>query len=171
VPPVPPGFSPAGVVAEERPAKSRRTLAWVSGTAVAGAGIAAATGRGPAPQAVGPDIPEFRFLGTRPDAGAVISLASQQMQLLVAMSRQPRHPLTLSWQAEFFATTPGCQVFSFGFMRDASSPLEMVLAGPLVASAICGPEVRTDRARIRVSTNNGPTVLDETLALPFTFRR
>jgi hypothetical protein len=58
----------------------------------------------------------------------------------------------------------------FGFTRVAFSPLEMALAGPLFASTLCGPEVRTDRARIRVSTN-GPTVLDETLTLPFTFRR
>ena len=100
VPPVPPGFSPAGVVSvQERvvPGLKRREPRWsryAIGAAVSGAAGAALAGLGGSVnEPPGVDIPGFALQRVSPEPGAVLR-PQTTMLVFVNMDREPDQPLT-----------------------------------------------------------------------------
>jgi len=169
MPPVPAGFSPAGVVAavQPEPRKSHLT-AWIAGGAAAAAGIGAAVlGPGEDAPPLGP--PEFTFFGSRPVAGATLSIRSA-LFLSVRASAPPFELLTFNWTIRFssIGSDSDCSVVMSGGIVNASSTVPLQLTAPLVRSNSCRPPIRVSTGQL-VITTDGAVVYDQTLELPFTF--
>jgi len=177
VPPVPPGFSPTGVVAASAQAAprspSKKPLVLAGVIAVGGAaGLLAASGGAATPPEPPPDIPEFRFSGTIPSPGSVLSLSQTALAVLVTMSREALRPLNLLWRLELRADAggPACLAME-GTFPDAKSPLGLVLTAPLRdTDGHCGLkyDVAVGRLTIDVAgTRTATHAYDTTLSLPF----
>jgi hypothetical protein len=171
VPPVPAGFSPTGVVAAQAAPRtpSKMPLVLAGGVVAVGgaAGLLAASGGAAKPPEPPLDIPEFRFSGTIPSPGAVLSLSHTELVVLVAMSREPRSPLDLGWGLYLStdAARPAC-VHMEGTFSGAQRPLGLALTAPLLPTGACG--VPFDVALGRLTIDVGDTlVYDTTQALPF----
>jgi hypothetical protein len=167
MPPVPPGFSPAGAVAFVPPApKSRKTALIVGGGVVAGGIAAAAGGSGGAPRTFG--TPEFTLFSTRPPAGATVSLRSF-LTLEVLPSAHPAEPLSFTWRMEFASAGPsGCTVAMSGSIVGVAATVPVQLNGPLIRGNTCVPPIQASTGRFTV-TIDGSIVHDETRDMPFTF--
>jgi hypothetical protein len=172
VPPVPRGFSPAGVVAEQErvlPPQKRLGRLALAGAAVAGAAVAVAVATGSddyTPPA--PDIPEFVFTGTVPAPGATLSLSQGTLLLFVTMSREPSVPLNIAWRLELRsggAQAPVCVTMA-GLFRGAQRPLSLVLSAPLQSTGACGERFDVEAGRLTMAVSD-QTVFDSTMALPF----
>jgi hypothetical protein len=169
VPPVPPGFSPAGVVVPQEAAKGSKVLPVVLGAAGAAAVAGAASAN--TPPGVGPpraDIPGFAFTGTSPDPGTVLSLSRTKLVVFMTMSREPMRALDLSWRLELRAAGmegPVCLVMQ-GVFSGARRPVSLALLGPLDATGACGERFDVGAGRLTVEIG-GSLVFDATLALPF----
>jgi hypothetical protein len=172
VPPVPPGFSPTGVVAAQAaprsPSKTPPSLAGAVIAVGAAGGLLAASGGAATPPEPPLDIPEFTFSGTIPSPGSVLSLSHTALVVLVTMSREPLRPLSLLWRLELRADAgePVCLVME-GTFPGAKSPLGLVLTAPLRdADGHCGLkyDVAVGRLTIEVA---GRHAYDTTQSLPF----
>lgn len=173
VPPVPAGFSPAGVVAAEERARPStvKTLAVGAGLLGAvGATVALADGaEGPPPELTG--TPSFAFVGTAPVAGSTLSLARRDpLTVMVLVSGDARGPLSLSWTVQLLGAggetvcaTMGGSLFVF-----LVPPYTMYLTAPLLRSGACGERFEVDRARLHVSVSGRPA-FDTVQAVPFRF--
>jgi hypothetical protein len=168
VPPVPPGFSPTGVVAAQPPAApgKGKTLKILAGAGLAG-GIAAAVALGSNSSPPEPDVPNFSFLGTLPNPGSVLSLSHTQLQVFVQMSREPTVPLTFNWRLEMQANAPIlCTVVMHDVFREAQSPLFLTLSAPLTPSINCIERFDVDRSHLTIQVQD-KTALDMVLSLPY----
>jgi hypothetical protein len=168
VPPVPPGFSPAGVVAAQQPEprRSRKAAVLVAGAGAIGvtAAVLASSGTASTPVL---DIPSFTFSGTLPNPGTVLSLSRGSLAVLVTMSREPARPLDLAWRLELRADPGGpvCLVMQDQF-NDAQRPVGLVLTAPLSATGACGERFEVTVGRLTIDVA-GTLVYDATQALPF----
>jgi hypothetical protein len=170
VPPVPPGFNPTGVVAEDKPKHSGggKTLAILGGAALAG-GIAAVTlnGGSDTSSPLSPEIPDFAYSGTIPPPGSVIHPDSTEFVVLVDMSQEPREPLTFLWIFEMTAEAGGgtCLFMSDTYVG-AKHPTSLALVAPLMESGQCGERYSVRQGHL-VITVNTRRVLDAVLGLSF----
>jgi hypothetical protein len=172
VPPVPPGFSPAGVVAaqEPRPRRSKKPLVVGAGAAAIGgtAAVLASTtddDRTPLPDVR--DIPSFGFAGTIPNPGAVLSVSHDSLVILMTMSREPPRPFDFLWRLELWLTADDvvCAVMQ-GAFSGAKRPLNLVLTAPLSPTGACGQRFDVSRGRLTIDVA-GARVYDALLSLPF----
>lgn len=170
IPPVPPGFSPTGVVSDQTPAHSSSHKGeLLMGAAIVG-GVAAVTLVGNTVGTTpGPDVPEFLFDGTQPDPGGILHVGSRELVVFVRMSREPSRPLTFTWRLEMQAADGrGICVVMNSVFPGAKSPQNLSLTAPLNSTGICGQsfDVRAGHLTIQVEEQR---VLDLTLDLPFRF--
>ena len=171
VPAVPPGFSPAGVVAatEPAPAKSRKAkTAWIVGGGAAVAGVVAAVAGSSATQPLG-GPPEFTFVGATPNPGATVRIGSV-IALNVLPSARNGVTLAFRWRADFLSIGPdaGCVVSMSGSIANAIPTIPVQLSGPLVRSNQCRPPVIVAIGFLTI-TIAGDLVYGEALDLPYTF--
>jgi hypothetical protein len=171
VPAVPPGFSPAGVVAatEPPPAKSGMAkTAWIVGGGAAVAGVAAAAAGSSATQPLG-EPPEFTFFGSTPDPGATVRIGSV-LALNVLPSARNGVTLAFMWRADFPSIGPdaNCVVSMSGTIVNAIPTVPVRLSGPLVRSNQCRPPVIVAIGFLTI-TIDGEIVYGEALDLPYTF--
>jgi hypothetical protein len=169
VPPVPSGFSPAGVVAEEAPAPRSRWGAakWIAGGAAA-AGIAAATtGVGSAPPPP-PDAPDFAFSGATPSPGGELSLHGGRLSVFVTVSGEPREPLDFTWvfQLHSAVTREACVLVSGVASVGAERPVTLELTGPLRDNFICGSRYDVQSTQLTIVVE-GQIVHDATEPLVY----
>jgi hypothetical protein len=169
VPPVPPGFSPTGVVAEAGPSKEgsgKKILVGVGLVGVAGGVAAALASKSSSPE---PDVPDFVLEGTSPEPGSVLSLSRGTLTLRVRMSREPKTPLTFTWRLEMRDSHRNqlCVVMTDVFVG-AQRPPSLLLSAPLTTSGACGQRFDVDSERLAI-TVDGKVVSDATLGLPFHF--
>lgn len=171
VPPVPGGFSPAGVVAAQPPRKPRftaGTIARDAGIVLAGAAavkVIGATGFKPRDRA--PDIPSFAFTGTSPPPGSVLSLSSGTLVVFMVMDHEPEQPLTLQWRVDLLHSPsgPAC-AFMQSVFNGAQRPAGLALTAPLTSTHGCGDRFEVTNARLVISVGGG-FVYDAVHALPF----
>ena len=142
VPPVPAGFSPAGVVAAEPPAKasSWRKVAWVGGAAAAAAVGAAAAGvtENPPEDVV---VPDFAIVGFTPPSGSDVSASRDRVMLLVDVTGEPRERLTFVWVAGLRAiglSGEPCLQMTGTSNIGPERPIALVLSAPLQRRGFCG---------------------------------
>jgi hypothetical protein len=168
MPPVPPGFSPAGVVAAVQSAPKSGKTAWMVGgaAAVAGSAVAVLASGNSAPTLA---QPEFTFFGSRPNPGATLSLRTP-LYLNVLPRSNPGVLLSFSWRMEFPSSGPdvGCVVAMSGSIVGAPSTVPMQLSAPLVRSNTCVPPIRVATGRLTIRIE-GTVAYDETHELPFVF--
>jgi hypothetical protein len=173
VPPVPAGFSPAGVVAaEEKPRLGLgvKLAGAAAGVAVLGATAAAVAGSSSESAPPPRDVPSFRFNSITPAPGSTLFPTRDRPQVSVVLSHLPSFPMSLRWSVAFWSTAAGRECLAMGGFNAIVQRAEMVLTGILVAPrAGCGTQFDTDTLRIEIALYD-ETVYDETLALPYRFR-
>jgi hypothetical protein len=177
VPPVPGGMRPAGVLAPAGPPPSHkgRTIAGaVAGVAVIGATAAAVGGASAEREIDDPLLPAFRFNGTSPTPGSVISTnGSAPLAILMLLDRQSDVPLVLIWHVSLSSAAAGREcLFMDGRLTLVPGSLDVTLTGPLIATGGggCGTRFDVESARITIGLHD-VVIYDETHALPFTYVR
>ena len=174
VPPVPPGFSPTGVVAARvpDPAKKKTPVVLVGGlVAAAGiAGVAATTGSAPPPAPVG--IPQIAFFGASPQPGTELSLSSDRLVISIQVTGEPRAPLTFNWDLDIGPgpAPGGCRIAMRGFESITDvRPLTVQLTAPLLRSGLCPDRFAVQEARLIIILRN-QVAYDARHTLPYSFR-
>ena len=146
MPPVPPGFSPAGVVAAAEPkAPDRRSkVKWAGGAIAAAAVGALVAGVGPGT----PDPPPFPEVtiqsinGTNetPGQGVTYSASRSRLSAVVSVQGEPLEPITFTW---FFTLHAGireaCLTMTDTMTLSSTRPLTLVLTAPVLTNGFCGP--------------------------------
>jgi hypothetical protein len=173
VPPVPPGFNPAGVVAAEGPPPGDKwKIAKWAGGAVAAATVGAfASGAADRPEEP-PDISDFAIAGLRPDPGASLSLQRDRLVVLVDVAGEPAEPLTFTWilglrrRGLFEACVTMTDVATIGAQR----PQRLELSAPMRPSGFCAFTfpIPVDSARLTIVVD-GQVAHELSLDVPFTF--
>ena len=174
VPPVPAGFSPAGVVAAEEEPRSNLPLK-VAGAVVA-AGVAAVALGGAAEATSSPPttevpVPPIRFNSTDPPPGSTVR-ARDGVVVLMRLGFQPSLALEFNWRVEFRSESAGAACL---FMSGLAFPLgniDFELSSALISTGACGRfdgPIDVDRLRVSISVLHRQ-VYEETLAMPFHFR-
>jgi len=173
VPPVPPGFSPAGVVAAAEPAtKSGSTKKWVALAGVAGGVAAAAMAAGAAsqPRPLPAGVPDIEFFGSSPNPGSVLSLSRDRLSVSVRITGQSRFSLDLLWRIDLLGGTgeSACAVMFGRRTINALRPQVVDLTSGLVPSGSCGSRFDVAAARLSILIE-GQVAYDQTLVLPYHF--
>jgi hypothetical protein len=173
VPPVPSGFSPAGVVAAREDVRTPGVKELAIGAGLA-AGITAAfvlgTGAASAPRELS-ELPVVAFSGTIPASGGVLSLGEDELSVLLHITGRGTTTIQFFWIFELLGVGGDtvCVSTNGRLVPITSLPATVTLTAPLLPRPACGARFDVDRARLRVSIE-GRTVFDEILApLPFHF--
>jgi hypothetical protein len=152
MPPVPPGFSPAGVVAAAEPkAPDRRSkVKWASGAAAAAVlgGLVAGLGPGePEP----PAVPQFTIVNTSPGPGGDFSLSRDRLSVLVTVSGEPAEPLTLTWFFTLHASIrEACVTMTDTVSLGSERPVTLELSALVRINGFCGPTFNVNTAKLTI---------------------
>jgi hypothetical protein len=173
MPPVPAGFSPAGVVAAATPQKKSWTKALIGGGAALAGGVVVATAGGDS-QPAGADAPRFAFSSVTPGVGSLLT-PQTSLSISVLVTTQPRSTVTFEWRFAIPSSDNSCllsmeRTAVFSSSRPGVSTVPVQLSGPLVLSGTCGSTIEFPSARFMVSID-GATKHDETIAVNFTYVR
>lgn len=170
VPPVPAGFSPAGVVAAQERA---RTSGWKKLAVGAGAagGIAAVVLGGAAikePPELD-ELPGFRFTRTNPVPGTVLSLSRDQLSVFLLLTGRTSNPFVFDWSFELFGEGSEIVCVSMNGSNTVTAflPATVTLTGQLTRMGACGEEFDVDRSRLRVVVDN--RIVFEVIQAPLPF--
>ena len=171
VPPVPAGFSPAGVVAAEERVRRASVKELAIGAGLAG-GITTAVvlAARAAPRDL-TELPTVAFSGTAPPPGTVLSLSRDHLSVFMDLTGDATPISTLFWVVELLGAGGGpvCVSMNARLVVIPSPPATVTLTAPFFPRVACGERFDVDRARLLVSIN-GRTVFDEIHApLPFHF--
>ena len=145
VPPVPAGFSPAGVTSPPDPVRHSRALK-IGAAATVVAGIAAGfavAGSGtehvlvePSPQP--PPALQFSIVAVTPAIGSVLSLSSGRVAWTLQVAGAAGTQLDFSWRLEFLSTTALCATMAGAASVGPVRPEQVELTGPLLPVGACG---------------------------------
>ena len=166
VPPVPPAFSPAGVVAEAGPPPRDkwRAAKWAAGV-VAAAGVGAVAAGAFSRERELPPVPDFTLAGTTPVSGGVLSVSRDRLAVRVEVTGDHAEPLTFTW---FYglrqrSALEACVSMSGTATIGPERPLALELSAGLIVNGFCGFlrnfDVETGRLTIVVE---GQVVHDQT---------
>jgi hypothetical protein len=153
VPPVPAGFSPAGIApAEETAGRGGRTKLLLAAVAVVGGAAAfAATSEETdlAQPVVGPPPPpELRFGGTRPTASQPMSLSGTPLEVLIFQEFPLRGPFDMVWRFEVLmsgAAEPCLRMSGFVLGVTASF---IAVTSPYAVSGACPASFTSSGVRL-----------------------
>lgn len=160
VPPVPPGFVPAGAVRIEpvSGAKSHlETLLVLGGLGVVAGGIAAIPNRQAAPQSTAVEPSVVVLLNSAPPPGSTLSLGSSPM-LAFRLSVRPQRTVgrgdvrVMLYRAAEGPFSPCAIVTNPHGGFDGGRQQDIVVSGPLLQARPCGP---VDRLRIDILEGGG----------------
>ena len=154
VPPVPSGFSPAGVVAAERPASRGpwRTVGLIAGGAAAvtvGAFASGKTESDPEPLV----MPEFAITSASPAPGSDLSPSRDALAVVVQVQGEPRETLTFNWAFGLrLANQIGepCLIMTGTATIGPERPTTVVLTAPLHRRGFCGNSYTTATGTLTV---------------------
>lgn len=173
-PPVPPGFSPAGVMAAVEPVKkSSSTKKWLALTGIAGGVAAAAVAAGAAAQGepTPTGIPSsFEFFGATPIPGSLLSLSRDRLAVTIRMNGGDRVFLDLLWRVDLLGGNDAraCAMMFGQVGINAQRPQVLVLSTPLVPLGACGPSFEVASVRVNIMVD-GDVVYDQIVDLPYRF--
>lgn len=167
VPPVPSGFSPAGVVAPEGPAPRDKWKAvkWIAGAGAAAGISAAAAGVGPGPPEL-PPAPDFTLSGTVPNPGGDLSMSRDHLTVFVVVSGDPRAPVTFTWFFGLQQEGRACVTMFDTATVGPTRPITIELSAVLRASGFCGTTYPVDSGKLSIVVD-GQVVHEVTQELPF----
>jgi hypothetical protein len=172
-PPVPAGFSPAGVVAAE--ARRRSSLPFTIAGLAAGVGVAGAVAGATAeatsaPPPSGPlAVPDIRFNSIDPPPGSTVSAARGRIAISMRLGARPAGALAFQWRAEILSED-GRLCMTMDGVAGVPEGLDLVLTAPIVIFGACGSTPPFDSQRMRITLRvNQDFVFDETLVLPYHF--
>ena len=172
VPPVPAGFSPAGVVAAAPPKRSNLTLKIAGGVAAAAViGItAAATAEttGAPPTTGAPTVPPISFNGIEPPPGSTVNYNRERVVVHMVMAARPDVVLTLFWRVDFRRADGRSCLEMSGTSTATPDSNEFFLTAPLVSSGACGFQFDTEAVHIGISHQN-QRAYEQTPAIPYHF--
>jgi hypothetical protein len=165
VPPVPAGFSPAGVMSPPEPVRYSRALKiGAAATVVAGiaAGVAVA-GSGTEHVLLEPSPPpppalQFSILAVTPPIGSVLSLSSGRVAWILHVAGGAGTPLDFSWRLEFFSRTALCVVMAGAASVGPVRPEDVELTGPFLSTGACG--VPFDAEALELTIKVGDEIVD-----------
>jgi hypothetical protein len=174
VPPVPAGFSPAGVVAAKERPRSNLALKIAGGVVVAGVAAAALGGAAEATNNPPPTevrVPDIRFNDIEPPPGSTLAPNRDRVVVLMRLGTRPTTSLFFVWRVELISDAAGAACLFMTGTASAVETIDLPLTGPLISTGACGPPAQrfdTERIRIAISVLERP-VYEETLALPYHF--
>lgn len=178
IPPVPAGFSPAGVVAASE--RASLSLKRKLGGAAAGAAVLVATTAGLAgssaePDRPGTELPAVRFNGTSPTSGSLLSPNRDRLVILMEVTRSEAAVVPLIWAVALRSETAGRNCLTMeGRVTVPRGRSTLELTGPLVATGGggCGARFDTDSVHVTIASfaSFDNVVYEQTLALPFRFQ-
>ena len=169
VPPVPAGFSPAGVVAAVPPKRSNLPLKIAGGVAAAAvvgitaAGTAESTSENPTTQ---PIVPPISFNDTEPPPGSTLVFNRDRLAILLRLGARPNATLVLFWRVELRGPDGRACLEMNGVDSAVPDSNEITLTGALISNGACGRVFDTATLRIGISHQN-QVVYEETLAMPY----
>jgi hypothetical protein len=169
VPPVPAGFSPAGVVAAEPPKRSNLALKIAGGVAAAAViGVtAAATAESTSEQpSTLPIVPPISFNNTQPRPGASFNYNRDPFVVEMRLGARPNVTLTLFWRVELRAADGRVCLEMNGVATAPPDSVDVALTGPLINNGACGFQFDTQSVHIGISHQN-QQVYEETLGMPY----
>ena len=154
VPPVPAGFSPAGVVAAERPAGPSpwKKVALIGGAAAAatvGVFASGTTESEPEPLVV----PEFAISAATPASGSDLSPSRDTLTVIVEVRGEPRGPLSFTWVLGLRTPTQlgePCLVMTSTATVGPERPATLALTAPLRRYGFCGNAYTTSTATLTI---------------------
>ena len=153
VPPVPAGFSPAGVVAAEDRASVSALKAVAIGAGVAG-GITAAAFGGDAlskPPPVDLLLPGFAVTHTSPAPGTTLSVSRDRLSVFLLLTGRTTIPFNFNWSFELMgAGGETCLVIRGRATISTALPATVTLTGPFNRVASCADRFAVDRSRLQV---------------------
>lgn len=152
VPPVPPGFSPAGVVAADDPKPRGAATKWVAGAGLVGVLAAGAAAAGSDQGAPPGSRPSFRFFGTSPTSGSVLSLSRDRLSVSIGIIGGSESPLSFVWRFDLLSGASGSPCAFIGNVASVSGtrPQTVRLSEPLMPSGTCGDRFTTHSARLQI---------------------
>ena len=171
VPPVPVGFSPAGVLlanapAPKPPSKAKGAALLAGGAALAGGAVAATRGGEHGEPA---ELPTFDYFSTfiTPSSGNVITLGTSELSAVVTVRGGRLVPLIAIWRLELLRGGDECAFAADVTELAPTRPLGVFLTAPVRATGGCGPSFEVQNGRLTIVVE-GQMVYDRTL--PMTFR-
>jgi hypothetical protein len=170
VPPVPPGLSPAGVVAAEAPKRSNRALKIVGGVAAVAiigataAGTAETTGEPPTTGEA--PLPAISFNNIDPPPGSSFNYNRTPFVVHMRLATRPEAVRTVFWRVELRAANGRSCVEMSGTSTLVPDSNEFFLTTPLVSSGACGFVFDVAAVYIAI-THQNQLVFEQSLALPY----
>ena len=173
VPPVPAGFSPAGVVAAAPPRRSNVLLKIAGGVAAAAViGVTAAAtaeSTGSPPTMGAPTVPTISFNSIEPLPGSTVNYNRERIVVHMRMAARPDVILTLFWTVEFRGSNGRSCIEMSGTSTVTPDSNEFFLTAPLVHSfPFCGFEFDTETVHIGI-THLNQRAYEQTPAIPYHF--
>lgn len=177
MPPVPAGFSPAGVVAAQGPPERGPWKAkWLAATGIAGGlggAVAVAAAHPDRNREQDRDVITVEILRAQQNSGRVLSISRPIFTLGMRVSDGPRAPLTLVWRLEWHSPEHQAICVTTGGVASLAAsprPVSLDLApNRFEVLATCGQTFSVDTGRVTV-TWDGRLLFDETLVMPYSFR-
>lgn len=150
VPPVPAGFSPAGVVAAEDPVrKSRiRTLALAGGLAAGIAGVVLGGAALSDSPEFDVEVPAITLTRTSPLPGSVLSVSRDQLAVFLLLTGTGR-TFNFTWRFEMLGTgRDAVCLFMNGAASARGQSATVTLVGRLTRTGACAERFDVDRSRL-----------------------
>jgi hypothetical protein len=179
MPPVPAGFSPAGVVAAPEPAtRGAWKTKWLVATGIAGGlggAIAVAAAHPDANREPDRSTLTIEFPRTAQESAfnTAISVSRPTLVLQMRVSDGPRTPLDLLWRVEWHSPEHDTICIATGgtvSVAAAPRPVSVNLApSRFEVSPVCGERFSVQTGHITVSVD-GRLVFDDTRAMPYRFQ-
>jgi len=170
VPPVPVGFSPAGVLLANAPppkaASKLKGAAWIAGgVAIAGGAVAATAGGENVEPAA---LPAFEYFSTfiTPSSATLITLGTSSISAVVTVRGGPLVPLTAIWRLELLRGGDECAFAADVTELAPTRPLGVFFTAPVQTTGACGPSFEVQNGRLTIVVD-GQMVYDRTLPMFF----
>jgi len=173
MPPVPPGFSPAGVVAILDPVRERGRIARLGTLGAIAAGTAAGIAVVTAPTSLAPDPgpppltpPQFSIFAVDPPSNSALSLSSGRVVFNVRVTGAVGVPLSFTWRLEFWRNVNSCLTMAGEATVGPTRPENVILTGPFVPTGACGSRFDVDANTLTLLID-GQIVFERRLNLLF----
>ncbi len=171
VPPVPVGFSPAGVLLANapppKPASKLKGAALIAGgAAIAGGAVAATQGGESGEPAELPTFDYFSTFITPSSSSNTITLGTTTISVVFTARGGRPVPLSAIWRLELLRGSDEC-AFAAGVTEIAATrPVGVFLTAPVQATGGCGPSFEVQNGRITIVVE-GQMAYDSTLPMSF----
>ena len=171
VPPVPVGFSPAGVLLAnapppKAPSKAKGAALIAGGAAIAGGAVAATQGSDDGIEPA--ELPFFEYFSTfiTPSSATLITLGTSSISAVITVRGGRLVPLSAIWRLELLRGGDQCAFAADVTDIAPTRPLGVFFTAPVQATGACGPSFEVQNGRLTIVVE-GQMVFDRTLPMFF----